>query len=804
MTGKGRIFKLSVSTAALMAGVAMVGGLPTTVRADKAVAAVEAAQAQRDASLSFDIAAGPLAGALMAFGEHAGLQVLYPSAVARDLKSPGVTGTMTPEAALRKLLSGTGLTYRFSADDTVTIAAPGGSAGVDRLTLGTVSIEGRVAPRRAEIGNLQPEYAGGQVARGGKLGLLGNRDMMDTPFNQTSFTSKVIEDQQARTVRDVVANDPAVRATWPGGGYTDPLVIRGFEASNQDVAFGGLYGIAPTFNVGMGLAERVEVLKGPSAMLGGMQPLGSVGGTINITPKRAGPEPITKATATYAGKTQFGALADVGRRFGQDNEFGVRLNASLEDGDTAVDDQSRTFVTSFAGLDYQGDRLRLSADLGYQLQNINAPSLVTNIRTGVEVPSVPDASSNWFFPWGWVDTEDFFGAGRAEFDLTPDWTIHAAVGAKRTYWGRLTYFPSVTNSDGDLSATPSHLEYVYDTNTQEAGVRGELETGPIGHEVSVAATRFYRSQSSGSETIGGAIASNLYNPASSATPGTADLETPKTAESEFVSLAFGDVLSAYDDRIQLILGARVQRVKAQNFSATTGQVTSSYNQSAVSPAVGFVAKPWEKISVYGNYIEGLQQGAVVGSTYANAGENLPPYISKQIEAGVKVDWGDVATSLSLFQITRPAGAVDGSNNYTAGGEQRNRGMELSLFGNLRDDLRLLGGLSLTDATLTRTADGANNGNGAPGVPTIQVNMGLEWDTPFVPGLTLSGRATFTGEQHIDNANSQSLPAWTRLDIGGRYEGDRPEVHPFTVRFNVARTRVPDGFTSLAHSFISAA
>ncbi|MAO57503.1 MAG: TonB-dependent siderophore receptor [Rhodospirillaceae bacterium] len=793
MTGKGN-FKAGVARIALLAaGISVAGALAHPVRAD-AVAAragaggqaagVEAAQATRDRAMTFDIAAGPLPAALAAFGERTGLQVLYPSAVARDARSPGVQGTMTPDAALARLLEGTGLSHRFSAADTVTVTAPGQEESSDRLTLGTVSVEGRAVPSQAEIGNLPPAYAGGQVARGGKLGMLGNRDMMETPFNQTSYTAELIENQQARTVRDVVANDPAAFATWPGTGYTDPLKIRGFEASNQDVAFGGLYGVAPTFNVGMGMAERVEILKGPAALLGGMTPLGSVGGTVNITPKRATDDPITRVVGTYANSTQLGGQVDVGRRLGRDKEFGVRINGSLEDGDTAVDDQYRTFVNSIAGLDYRGDRLRLSADLGYQLQNINGPSLVTNISSGIAVPDAPDASSNWFFPWGWVDAEDFFGAARAEYDLTPDWTGYIAVGAKRTHWGRLTYFPSVKNSDGDLSATPSHLKYIYDTNTQEAGVRGNLTTGAISHDVSLSVTRFHRTQKSGNENIGSAITSNLYAPATHGGVQTSDLATPKTAESEFVSIAFGDVLSVYDDRVQLILGGRLQRIKAQNFSSTTGLVTSDYNQSTVSPAIGFVGKPWNKISVYGNYIEGLQQGAVVGSTYANAGENLAPYISKQMELGVKADLGDFGATLAIFQITQPSAAADASNNLTSDGQQRNRGMELSVFGNVMEDLRILGGMALTDATLTATADGANNDNNAPGVPGIQINLGVEWDTPFVPGLTLTGRGTFTGEQHIDNANTKSLPSWARFDIGMRYKIDRPDMQPFTVRFNI--------------------
>ena len=56
-------------------------------------------------------------------------------------------------------------------------------------------------------------YAGGQVATGGRVGLFGALDAMDTPFNVTSYTETLIRDQQARSVGDVLQNDPPVRVT---------------------------------------------------------------------------------------------------------------------------------------------------------------------------------------------------------------------------------------------------------------------------------------------------------------------------------------------------------------------------------------------------------------------------------------------------------------------------------------------------------------------------------------------------------------------------------------------------------------
>lgn len=146
-------------------------------------------------------------------------------------------------------------------------------------------------PLTATIGNLPEAYPGGQVARGGRLGLLGNRDIMDTPFNTGSYTAQTIEDQGARTMADVMINDRSVRSTHSTGGILDSFYIGGFpinEGNFGEVAFDAVFGVAPTYRLFTDYAERIEVLKEPAALLYGIAPNSSLGGKINIVPERAG------------------------------------------------------------------------------------------------------------------------------------------------------------------------------------------------------------------------------------------------------------------------------------------------------------------------------------------------------------------------------------------------------------------------------------------------------------------------------------------------------------------------------------
>ena len=121
--------------------------------------------------------------------------------------------------------------------------------------------------------------------------------------------------------------------------------------------------MAPYYRSSLSSFERIEVLKGPSALLNGMPPKGSVGGAVNLVPKRAGDEPLTRVTARYLSDSQLGGHVDVGRRFGEDKQFGVRINGAYREGDSAVNDQEKQAQLASVALDWKGERALLSTDL---------------------------------------------------------------------------------------------------------------------------------------------------------------------------------------------------------------------------------------------------------------------------------------------------------------------------------------------------------------------------------------------------------------------------------------------------------
>jgi iron complex outermembrane receptor protein len=629
----------------------------------------------------------------------------------------------------------------------------------------------------ASAQGLPSSYAGGQVARGGRIGLLGNVDIMDTPFNATNYTQALIQEQQARSVADVVQNDPAVRVARGFGNYQELYVIRGFAVNSDDMAYNGLYGLLPRQFVASELLERVEVFRGANSFVNGAAPGGGgIGGMINLVPKRAPNAPLNQVTVGVESGGQAYASFDLARRF-DDNRGGIRINAARRDGDTAVDRESRELNLFSVGLDYRGDNYRLSADVGFQEHQLDNARPSVTVGAGLAVPSAPDADSNFAQPWTHSNERDTFGTLRAEVDLAPNLVGWAAFGARNGSEFNALASPTTTDNAGNATMTRFDNTRYDQSRTGEIGVRGSFYTGSVKHTVSASASA-YEQKSRNAYGMGdfSGWTTNLYRPVDVAPPSPTfftggSMDAPLiTHKSILGSYAIADSLSFLDDSLLVTVGARHQRIKDYGYDYNSGVQTSGYDKSKVTPVAGIVYKPLKNVSVYANYIEALQQGPVAAGVNISPGQQgqvFDPYVSRQKEIGVKYDSGKLGMTAALFTTSQPSAYIE-NGVFGVFGEQRNRGLELSVFGMPAKGLRLLGGLTLLDAEQRKTAGGVNQGKDAIGVPDTQLNIGAEWDVPQVSGLSLNARTLYTAKQYADAANSQQLPSWTRLDIGASY------------------------------------
>lgn len=633
------------------------------------------------------------------------------------------------------------------------------------------------------IGTPAPAYAGGQVATGGTLGLLGSTSVMNTPFSTVNYTSQLIENQQARSAADTLINDASVRTTTGSNGFDDTFMIRGFAVPASDVGFNGLYGLVPPNHAQAEYIERIELLKGPGALINGMAPGGSVGGGINIVSKRAGDQDFDRLTPFFMSAANYGLHLEDSHRYGTNREWGVRFNGVARDGEASIDGGNWRSGTGALEIDYRGERLRWTLDVISQNDDTKnlRPQFTLN---ATDIPAAPNARSTWF-PGATLKQRDNMIASSLEYDLTDSLTAYAGIGYRYGINDQNLAYGYGLDSAGNFQLVNAYYDAYSKTVSGNAGFRSKFDTGFVSHAVNVAFTGFNQEAGYGyvtSDPVG--IPSNIYNP--SPLPAIDGGRPPqgKSSDTTLTGVAVADTMSFLNDTVLLTLGVRRQNVKQDSFTPPTGVPAGSYEADATSPLAAIVVKPVRNVSLYANYAEGLSQGTVVGAGFSNVGTVLAPYKSKQAETGIKIDWGTITTTAALFQIAQPSQIVTAANALTYDGEQRNRGLELNAYGLLMPGLRGMVSATFMRPELTNPSDPTQRGNDAPGVPDKTFSGSLDWDTPWVSGLSLNGRVIYTSGSYLTGANTLKFPDWTRVDIGARYVTTALTGKPVTFRANI--------------------
>ena len=585
---------------------------------------------------------------------------------------------------------------------------------------------------------------------------------------------------------DVIRNDASARLTTAGQGFFEAITIRGFVVGS---IFSTLYDGLPNltgFRSTVQTLDRVEVFKGPNALLNGAS--GRVGGVINLVPKRPTDTALNRFAADYDYQSRLGIHTDLSRRFGSKKQFGARLNAIYRNGEGATEGNEETFGEVALALEYRGDRLKLETILDYSDRELRRGSdffILSGNATAA--PSAPNLENAIQQPWEKYKLKAARGLLRAEYALGRDWAAYAAYGTLGYEDYRLRTIGRNLGARGDFNPRFDFFPEKQNNSAWNAGIRGRFETAGVTHQLSVETmqTKKERRRSKNERFSSLNITSNLYKPVFFARPAFDDSigGWGKLVENLDSSIALADTLGFLDERLLLTAGVRRQSIGLKLFNWRTGALRSQYDKSAITPVFGLLVKPWDFASLYGNYIEALEQGRTAPRGTVNEGEIFPPSVTNQIELGMKLDLDGLGLTAGLFQIERPSAFTDANNRFGLNGEQRNRGFELTAFGELRPDLRLLGGFTYLDSKLTRTQGGRFDGKDAPGVPELTAVLNLEYDTPVLPGLTLTARAEHVGSRFVRTDNIPKIPAYQLYGLGARYQrtlGDKA----FTLRLNI--------------------
>lgn len=581
---------------------------------------------------------------------------------------------------------------------------------------------------------------------------------------------------------------PQCRMSKGYGNFSQGFRIRGFDLAADDIALGGLYGILPRQILPLEAVERVEVIKGSSAFLNGLPAAGSgVGGNVNIEPKRADSVPTQRVSVDYTGRGQTGVSTDIGRRFGDNDQFGVRANVVHREGETEIHKERDRTTGAFLGLDYHGDKLESSLDMGYVKSTIHhgrvgiSLDTLNNVITLPSVPSVPSNRTNYSSAWNYADLESRYVMIKNDYHLNDQWVLYSAIGSSHNNEWSASGAPLVSDMSGRSTVTRLTTHFKSDTTSGMAGLRGKVDTGPVSHQLNMNYSGIYNRSASAYTMSTAQDFGSIYHPTPQASPSTAftggNLANPHIRNKNINNgVAFSDTLGFWQDRVQVTAGARYQHIDVKNYSYEgVEDNNAALKAHRWSPVYGVVFKATDWLSLYANHIEGLQASGTAPTTTLNSGYIVGLGRTRQNEVGIKVEKGRYGGNIALFDMRRQVGLTGSDNVYRLAGEQRNQGVEVNVFGEPVLGWRINAGSTWLRPKMSNANGYENNrwasyeGKDAVGVPRNQWTLGTEWDIPQVEGLMAQANLLHTSRQYVNSLNTLRLPSWTRLDVGVQYQ-----------------------------------
>lgn len=659
------------------------------------------------------------------------------------------------------------------------------------------------------------------------LGVLGKANAFTAPITVVNYDEQALNNTEARTLVDAVAKKDA--SVWQFGGESNTLTglyFRGYQLDARQFSVNGLagmYGTQGTASVQVGSAQ---LIKGASTAVNGMDPEGAVSGSVNIETKKAADEGNRKIGLGWFSNNRAQGTFDLGQRFGENKEFGVRANGKLRHGDTPRHGYSEDNKEFAVNADYRGETLRVAFDSIYAKRKTNGGrARMQDIQNANgRLFDAPDGKTNLLPAWNWQNTVGETNMLTFEWDAFDNAQITGGIGYnKARYYGTLIS-PTVCGTSGASSQTETctaanqyHTgtarltDQYFRTLSMNLTARGEFETGPVTHNWSTAFDRIIRQRKTingsknGNSKVEVKANGNIEHQLASFTADypnswakTANLD----ANIKVNSLALSDTLGFAGNKYRLTLGGRFQAVEY-----TDKKKSQSGDAKRFSPMLMAAWVPQPDLVVYGNYMEDLEPADIKTD---DSGETTmaKPRVSRQFEVGVRKNWGDFVTTLNAFQIKRPgywrgntvksgsgtggaAGSTGGSTTGSAGsnsdfarykaqggaagdeqGMERNRGIEFNAYANLLNKtLRPTFGVMYLQSTVKEypnSRDMLVNGVQVAN-PRVIAKAGVEWDTPFAKGLTLNGNVSYFGKSYQDTQKQYAFPSYTLVDVGARYK-----------------------------------
>jgi catecholate siderophore receptor len=680
-----------------------------------------------------------------------GLQVLVTNNEIGSLTSPGVSGIYTAEQALKQLLAGTGVTYRFTAPLVVMLDVSGPTTSID--VIGQASVIS------------SPKYT---------------EPLLDVPQTITVIPRSVIEEQGSTTLRDVLRNVPGLTIAAGEGGTPagDNLTLRGFSARN-DVFIDGVRDLSPQARDPFNL-EQVEVVKGPASAYSGR---GSTGGTINLASKSPALDPLYGFTLNLGTDRTRRFTGDINaplERLGLGNRAAFRLAVLAHESGVAgrdvVENKRWGVAPSLAfGL---GTLTRLT--LSYfklkqdNISDYGIPWVPATNRVLVAYRDKPAP----------VPRDTFYGLRSRDFEkLGSDL---ATIKFERDFGDVLTLRNQLRygRSTRDSIATPPRFasddstsinremrswlteDKIWDNQTD---LRATFSTGGINHSL-VTGLAITREDNERRVRTAPNMLTTLLN------PNPDDTFTGVITPGPIVGDIKGDSIAAYaldtvrlGQKFELNGGLRWDYFDVKGISTAGAEV--SRIDRMLSWRAGAVYKPRPQGSIYAAYGTSLNP-SLEGLSYQTASAAIEPEKTYTFEAGSKWDLlrERLLVSVAGFRVVktnaRTPGLLPDDPPQVLDGRQRVYGAELGLTGSLTRDWKISAAYTYLDSEILESNTLADVGRELINTPKHSASL---WTgCQLSSKLNVGGGVRFVDGRYGNTINTRRVGSYWTIDATGSY------------------------------------
>jgi catecholate siderophore receptor len=626
----------------------------------------------------------------------------------------------------------------------------------------------------------QPNLTVGYQAKTNTTAVKTDTALIDLPQSLTVITPELIKDQNMQSIADTIRYVPGVGIAQ-GEGNRDTPIFRG-NSSTSDMYVDGIRDdvqyYRDLYNV-----ERVDVLKGPNAMVFGR---GGSGGLINRATK------VADWSNTHEMNVQFGSFD----KYRLTGDFDHAINQDVAVRLTSMWESSRSFREGF-----EAGRWGINPTVSWR------PSDQTKVTLGYERYEdnrVGDRGiSSYMGRPVKTSPATFFGdPDRSPTGATVD-SFNAVLdhdfGGEISIRNRTRYaiydkfyqniFPGAVNAAGNMVAISAYNNATQRENFfNQTDLNFSLYTGPFKHKF-LTGMEFGRQETDNLRNTG-----YFSDVSANATSANVLLSNPiykgnvvfRQSATDANNNGVATIAAGYvQDQIELskhwqaILGLRYDRFEVDFRNNRNGQMFATADD-LVSPRGGLIFKPFgDNFSLYTNYSIAYvpRAGEQLGSL-SLSNQALKPEEFRNYEIGAKWDiTSEMSTTLAFFQLDRLNALATDSNNpavsFLVDG-QRTRGIELGFSGNITDDWKVIGGYAYQNAEITKNiASGSSTayaGATLAQVPEHTFSLWNRYDITQKFGVGLG--SVYRSKMYAAVDNAVTLPGFLRFDAAVYYKIDK--------------------------------